>query len=83
MRKTRIVSIIMLAVLLIGIACVAYGVTGTNIYVNAVNMMGSDKKTAMSLIQSPDKLTEIGSVSKIGADNMKSFLNGFGLDAGG
>ena len=82
MRKTRIVSIIMLAVLLIGIACVAYGVTGTNIYVNAVNMMGSDKKTAMSLIQSPDKLTEIGSVSKIGADNMKSFLKGFGLDAG-
>ena len=82
MRKTRIVSIIMLAVLLIGIACVAYGVTGTNIYVNAVNMMGSDKKTAMSLIQSPDKLTEIGSVSKIGADNMKSFLKSFGLDAG-
>ena len=64
MRKTRIVSIIMLAVLLIGIACVAYGVTGTNIYVNAVNMMGSDKKTAMSLIQSPDKLTEIGSVTE-------------------
>ena len=82
MRKTRIVSIIMLAVLLVGIACVAYGVTGTNIYVNAVNMMGSDKKTAMTLIQSPDKLTEIGSVSKIGAENMKSFLKGFGLDAG-
>ena len=82
MRKIRIVSIIMLAVLLIGIACIAYGVTGNNIYVNAVNMMGSDKKTAMTLIQSPDKLTELGSVSKVGADNMKGFLKDFGLDAG-
>ena len=80
MRKTRIVSIIMLAVLLIGIACVAYGVTGTNIYVNAVTMMGSDKKSAMTFIQSPDKLTELGAVSKVGADKMKSFLKDFGLD---
>ena len=81
MRKTRIVSIIMLAVLLIGIACVAYGVTGTNIYVNAVTMMGSDKKSAMTFIQSPDKLTELGAVSKVGADKMKSFLKDFGLDS--
>ena len=80
MRKTRIVSIIMLAVLLIGIACVVYGVTGTNIYVNAVTMMGSDKKSAMTFIQSPDKLTELGAVSKVGADKMKSFLKDFGLD---
>ena len=80
MRKTKIVSIIMLAVLLIGIACVAYGVTGTNIYVNAVTMMGSDKKSAMTFIQSPDKLTELGAVSKVGADKMKSFLKDFGLD---
>ena len=70
----------MLAVLLIGIACVAYGVTGTNIYVNAVTMMGSDKKSAMTFIQSPDKLTELGAVSKVGADKMKSFLKDFGLD---
>ncbi len=71
----------MLIVLVIGIACVAYGVTGNNIYVNAVKMMGSDKKTAMTLIQDPSKLTEIGSISKIGADNMKNFLKEFGVDS--
>ena len=51
MSKKRITSIIMLAVLAIGIACVVYGVTGTGIYENAASMMGSDKKTAMTLIQ--------------------------------
>ena len=71
----------MLVVLVAGIACVVYGVTGTSIYDNAANMMGTDKKQAMTFIQSPDKLTELGKVSKIGADNMKSFLKGFGIDA--
>ena len=67
MNKKRIVSIIMLVVLAIGIACIAYGVTGTKIYENAVVMMGSDKKSAMGYIQNPEKLTELGSLSKIGA----------------
>ena len=80
MTKKRITSIIMLVVLAVGIGCVIYGVTGTGIYENAVAMMGSDRKTAMSYIQSPEKLTEIGAVSKIGADQMKEFLKGFGLD---
>ena len=71
----------MLVVLAIGIACMAYGVTGRNIYNNAVVMMGSDKKTAMSFIQDPEKLTELGNLSKIGADNVKRFLKGFDLDA--
>ena len=82
MSKKRITSIIMLAVLAIGIACVVYGVTGTGIYENAANMMGSDKKTAMTFIQAPDKLTELGAVSKVGAANMKAFLKGLGADAG-
>ena len=81
MKKRRIFSIIMLVVLAIGIACMAYGVTGRNIYNNAVVMMGSDKKTAMSFIQDPEKLTELGNLSKIGADNVKRFLKGFDLDA--
>ena len=81
MNKKRIFSIIMLVVLAIGIACVAYGVTGTRIYENAVVMMGSDKKSAMGYIQNPEKLTELGNLSKIGADKVKSFLKGFGLDA--
>ena len=81
MKKRRVFSIIMLVVLAIGIACMAYGVTGRNIYNNAVVMMGSDKKTAMSFIQDPEKLTELGNLSKIGADNVKRFLKGFDLDA--
>ena len=82
MSKKRITSIIMLAVLAIGIACVVYGVTGTGIYENAASMMGSDKKTAMTLIQAPDKLTELGTISKVGAANVKAFLKGLGADAG-
>ena len=81
MNKRRVFSIVMLVVLAIGIACIAYGVTGTKIYENAVVMMGSDKKTAMSFIQNPEKLTELGSLSKIGADKMKNFLKSFGVDA--
>ncbi len=81
MKKRRIISIIMLAVLAIGIACVVYGATGTAIYENAALMMGSDKKAAMTYIQDPSKLTELGSISKIGADGMKSFLKGLGQDA--
>ena len=82
MSNKRIVSIIMLVVLVLGIACVGYGITGTAIYENAAKMMGSDKKSAMGFIQDPSTLTEIGSVSKIGADNMKSFLKSLGMDAG-
>ena len=81
MKKKRITSIIMLAVLVIGIACVVYGLTGTAIYENAAKMMGSDKKAAMGFIQDPSTLTEIGDVGKIGADKVRSFLKGLGLDA--
>ena len=81
MTKKKITSIIMLVVLALGIACVVYGVTGTAIYENAANMMGTDKKMAMTYIQSPDKLKELGKISKVGADNMKSFLKSFGVDA--
>ncbi len=81
MSKKRIISIVMLVVLAVGIAMAAYGVTGRNIYVNAAAMMGSDQKSAMTFIQEPAKLTEIGAVAKIGADNMKSFLKGLGADA--
>ena len=80
MSKKRIVSIIMLVVLAAGIACFVYGVTGTRIYENAALMMGSDKKTAMTLIQDPSKLTEVN-VEKIGAENVKSFLTGLGADS--
>ena len=81
MSKKRITSIIMLAVLVIGIACVVYGVMGTNIYSNAAAMMGSDKKSAMTYIQDPSKLTELGSIGKVGADNVKGFLKSLSLDA--
>ena len=74
MSKKKITSIIMLVVLAIGIACVAYGVTGTNIYNNAATAMGSDKKSAMTYIQDPSKLTELGFINKIGSDKVKSFL---------
>lgn len=81
MKKNRIVSIVMLVVLAVGIALAVYGVTGTAIYDNAAAMMGSDKKAAMTYIQDPSKLTELGAVAKIGADNMKNFLKGLGQDA--
>ena len=81
MNKKRITSIIMLAVLVIGIACAVYGVTGTKIYENAAAMMGSDKRTAMGYIQDPTTLTELGNVGKIGADSVKSFLKGLGADS--
>ena len=80
MSKKRIVSIIMLVVLAAGIACFVYGVTGTRTYENAAAMMGSDKKSAMPLIQDPSKLTEVN-LTKVGVDNVKSFLRSLGLDA--
>lgn len=79
--KKRISSIIMLVVLIIGIALTAYGVTGRNIYDNAAAMMGSNKKDAMGFIQDPSTLTAVGNVSDIGADKVKAFLKGLGLDA--
>ena len=36
----------------------------------------------MTLIQAPDKLTELGTISKVGAANVKAFLKGLGADAG-
>lgn len=81
MTKKRITSIIMLAVLLIGIAGVVYGATGTAIYENAAKVMGSDKKNAMTYIQAPEKLTDIGAISKAGAANVKAFLKDLGADA--
>lgn len=79
--KMRISSIVMLVVLIIGIALTAYGVTGRGIYDNAATMMGVTKKDAMSFIQAPDTLTAVGNVNDIGADKVKAFLKGLGLDA--
>ncbi len=79
--KKRISSIVMLVVLIVGIALAAYGTTGQNIYNNAASLMGVTKKDAMTFIQDPSQLTELGDLSKIGADKVKSFLKGLGLDA--
>ena len=79
--KKRIISIVMLVVLIVGIALAAYGITGRNIYGKAANMLGVSQKDAMSYIQDPSTLTEIGDMGKIGADKVKSFLKGLGLDA--
>ena len=79
--KKSIASIVMLVVLVIGIALTGYGVTGRAIYDNAANMMGVNKKDAMSYIQDPSTLTAVGDVNAIGADKVKSFLKGLGLDA--
>ena len=80
MTKKRITSIIMLVVLLVGIGFAVYGATGTGIYEHAAQMMGTDKKSAIGFIQNPESLTEIGSMAKIGADGMKSFLKEIGAD---
>jgi len=77
----KIASIVMLVVLIAGIAMAAYGITGRGIYANAANMMGVTQKDAMTYIQDPSQLGELGDVSKIGADKVKSFLKGLGLDA--
>lgn len=81
MTKKKILSIIMLVVLVAGIVCAVYGSTGTAIYNNAAEMLGGDKKTAMVYIQDPDKLEELGNLSKVGADKVKSFLKDLGADA--
>lgn len=81
MSKKRIVSIIMLVVLAAGIALAVYGATGVGIYNNAAAMLGGDKKAAIGYIQDPSKLTEIGSVEKLGADKVRSFLKGLDQDA--
>ena len=82
MSKKKISMIVMLLVLALGVGCLVYGVTGRAIYSNAASMMGSDLKSAMTLIQNPSSLTELGSLEKIGADSMKSFLKSLGVDAG-
>ena len=79
--KKRIASLVMLVVLAVGIALTAYGVTGRGIYDNAASMMGVNKKEAMSFIQDPSTLTAVGNVNDIGADKVKGFLKGLGLDA--
>ena len=79
--KKRIASLVMLVVLAVGIALTAYGVTGRGIYDNAANMMGVNKKEAMSFIQDPSTLTAVGNVNDIGEDKVKGFLKGLGLDA--
>ena len=81
MSKKRIVSIIMLVVLAAGIALAVYGATGVGIYDNAAAMLGGDKKAAIGYIQDPSTLKELGSLEKLGADKVKSFLKGLGLDA--
>ena len=79
--KKRIISIIMLLVLAAGIGLTVYGASGTAIYDNAAAMLGGDKKAAINYIQDPSTLTEIGSLEKLGADRVRSFLKGLGLDA--
>ena len=79
--KIKISSIVMLVVLIVGIALTAYGVTGRGIYDNAAAMMGVSKKDAMTYIQDPSALSEMSDVGKIGADKVKGFLKGLGLDA--
>ena len=81
MSKKRIVSIIMLIVLAAGIALAVYGATGVGIYDNAAAMLGGDKKAAIGYIQDPSTLSEIGSIEKLGADKVRSFLKGLGQDA--
>lgn len=83
MKSKKILSIIMLVVLVAGIACAIYGSTGNAIYTNAAEMMGGDKKLAMTYIQDPSKLTKLGNnndITKIGPDNIKTFLKGLGAD---
>ena len=80
MSKKRIISIVMLVVLVAGIALTIYGATGVGIYDNAATMLGGDKKAAMGYIQDPSSLKEIGSLEKLGADKVRSFLKGLGLD---
>lgn len=80
MSKKRIISIIMLVVLAAGIGLAVYGATGVGIYDNAAAMLGGDKKAAIGYIQDPSTLKEIGSIEKLGADKVKSFLKGLGLD---
>ena len=79
--KKRIISIVMIAVLIAGIALTIYGATGVGIYDNAAAMTGGDKKAAIGFIQDPSSLKELGSMEKLGADKVKSFLKGLGLDA--
>ena len=81
MSKKRIISIIMLVVLAAGIALAVYGATGVGIYDNAAAMLGGDKKAAIGYIQDPSTLTEIGSLEKLGAEKVGSFLKSLGLDA--
>ena len=79
--KKRVPSIVMLVVLIIGAALAGYGITGRNIYNKAADMMGVSKKDAMSFIQAPDTLEQVGDIATMGADKVKSFLKGLGLDA--
>ncbi len=81
MSKKRIISIIMLVVLTAGIILTVYGATGTAVYDNAAAMLGGDKKAAIGYIQDPSTLKEIGSMAKLDAGKVKSFLKGLGLDA--
>ena len=71
----------MLVVLAVGVALAAYGVTGRSIYTNAAAMTGGDQKAAIGYIQDPSTLTRLEDVSKVGADKVKGFLKGLGLDA--
>ena len=79
--KKRVPSIVMLVVLVIGAILTGYGITGRNIYDKAANMIGVSKKDAISYIQAPDTLGEVGSLATIGVDKVKSFLKGLGVDA--
>ena len=81
MSKKRIIDIVMLVVLAVGVALAAYGVTGRSIYTNAAAMTGGDQKAAIGYIQDPSTLTRLEDVSKVGADKVKGFLKGLGLDA--
>ena len=79
--KKRITSIVMLVVLIVGVVLFALGLSGRSIYDNAAAMMGVGKKEAMGFIQDTSTLTEVGDLSKIGVDKVKTFLKSLGLDA--
>ena len=61
----KFVSLLLILCLVLGIACMVYGLTGTAIYETAAAMMGSDKKSAMTYVQDPSKLTELGSIAMV------------------
>ena len=82
MKTKKTVSMVMLIVLAMGLACMIYGVTGRRIYSRSAAMMGWDQKSAMTYIEHPERLKALGKpIRQIGAENIKNYLKKFGEDA--